>query len=307
MSNKKGFISISIIYSFFIIFMLFLVLIMSTYVNNRFKFNVYKNDIKKKLIDNPEVITLSDQVISLVGQDYNSSQDGSKYRVANQNGIRYEGKDPDNYVIFNNEIWRIIGTFEGADIGLESGVDYTKIVRANDIGTYKWNSTANNSWENSTLHHNLNGPYYNSLTNKNMIVESWWHVGNVSDYNLYTDEMYNTERSSGTVIRANIGLMYASDYGYSAYSATCDNISTDTLFWYERHCKNASWLFNYNTTEWFITPYYYSAALIRRNGGWVSNDSTGSSLYVRPTLYLQSDVYITGGDGSASKPYTLDI
>ncbi|NMA50330.1 MAG: hypothetical protein GX951_00570 [Mollicutes bacterium] len=49
MNNKKGFISISVIYSFFFIFLLILVLIVGTYANNRVKLNEYKKDLKEKI------------------------------------------------------------------------------------------------------------------------------------------------------------------------------------------------------------------------------------------------------------------
>ena len=55
--NKKGVISISVIYSFFLIFCLLLVLILTTYTNNRINFKMLKNDIKKKYISSEEVTT----------------------------------------------------------------------------------------------------------------------------------------------------------------------------------------------------------------------------------------------------------
>lgn len=47
--NKNGFISISVIYSFFLVILLLLALIMSTYINNRVNFGIYLDDIKKTL------------------------------------------------------------------------------------------------------------------------------------------------------------------------------------------------------------------------------------------------------------------
>lgn len=46
MINKKGFISISVIYALFLVFCLLLVLIMSNYINNRINNKILKNDIK---------------------------------------------------------------------------------------------------------------------------------------------------------------------------------------------------------------------------------------------------------------------
>ena len=100
MKRKNGFISISMIYSFFIIFLLLLSLIMTSYVNTRIRLNIYKKDIKKSYSIKETV--LYDKIIGL-----NSS---TIYKDDTKNiGYRYIGTDPNNYISFNNEIWRIVG------------------------------------------------------------------------------------------------------------------------------------------------------------------------------------------------------
>ena len=54
------------------------------------------------------------------------------------------------------------------------------------------------------------------------------------------------------------------------------------------------------------TMYSNSAVYISTTGQLLSaNSSVGSTYSVRPTLYLSSDVQITGGAGTESNPYTL--
>ena len=50
-------------------------------------------------------------------------------KVVNEKGYRYEGKNPNNYVWFNNEYWRIIGVFDSSSHG-QSGKNLVKIIRA---------------------------------------------------------------------------------------------------------------------------------------------------------------------------------
>lgn len=45
--------------------------------------------------------------------------------------IRYYGGDPNNYVLFNDELWRIIGVFNGK----------LKIIRNESIGDFSWNTS----------------------------------------------------------------------------------------------------------------------------------------------------------------------
>lgn len=50
--NKKGFISTAALYSFFLVFCLLLILIMTTYTNNRVNYKMVKNDAKNWAYEN---------------------------------------------------------------------------------------------------------------------------------------------------------------------------------------------------------------------------------------------------------------
>ena len=83
---------------------------------------------------------------------------------------RYAGVDPDNYVEFNNEIWRIIGL---VNVKVGSSVEQrVKIVRTDGVnkqstfGLYAWDKNVDftNNWTTSKLKDMLNGIYYESGT-----------------------------------------------------------------------------------------------------------------------------------------------
>ena len=95
----------------------------------------------------------------------NLSELGSEW---NKTEYRYAGLDPDNYVEFNNEKWRIIGL---VNVKTKSGIEQrVKIIRTNEIegqkdfGSYAWDRSYNwtNNWTTSKLKNMLNGIYYNS-------------------------------------------------------------------------------------------------------------------------------------------------
>ena len=83
------------------------------------------------------------------------------------NNLRYIGGDPNNYISFNNEIWRIIGIIK---VKIENGdiVERIKIIRVNgiqgqnDFGNFIWSNENVNNWATSNLKDMLNGIYYNS-------------------------------------------------------------------------------------------------------------------------------------------------
>ena len=89
--------------------------------------------------------------------------------------IRYYGANPNNYVSFNNELWRILGVIDGK----------IKIIRNGSIGNMVWASNNSNNWDNSSLKSYLNGDYYNSIdeTYRNMVSEETYYLGGATNSN----------------------------------------------------------------------------------------------------------------------------
>ena len=87
---------------------------------------------------------------------------------------RYAGSNPNNYVRFNNEIWRIIGLVN-VKTESENIEQRLKIIRTDSIGKYSWDYKlagngssdsphGSNDWTDSQLKDMLNGIYYESST-----------------------------------------------------------------------------------------------------------------------------------------------
>ena len=92
--------------------------------------------------------------------------------------VRYMGKDPNNYVSFNGELWRIIGVFDVASTYGGATEKRVKIIRNDSIGSYAWDnkpsgtgsstsSNGSNDWTDSALMEVLNnGAYWNRRSGK---------------------------------------------------------------------------------------------------------------------------------------------
>jgi len=97
-------------------------------------------------------------------------------------GYRYEGKNPDNYVWFNNELWRIIGVFDTEIVDEDGNVTgtekLTKIIREEPIGLINWDKSLKNNWPGSSLYKLLNS--IDGDTNSGAYLNS--QDGNVSGY-----------------------------------------------------------------------------------------------------------------------------
>ena len=110
-----------------------------------------------------------------------------EYDDTEDNNLRYVGSNPDNYVLFNGELWRIIGVMNNVDGGSVSGDDATrvKLIRDESLGDFpyyeecldenmiydaqndKWGCTNfryNNNWPNSTADEIINDLYWNRKT-----------------------------------------------------------------------------------------------------------------------------------------------
>ncbi len=76
--------------------------------------------------------------------------------------LRYIGANPNNYVRFNNELWRIIGVMNNMKTNEEdSGEARIKIVRNESIGEYSWDGLYDNNsdWARSSVMKLLNPGY----------------------------------------------------------------------------------------------------------------------------------------------------
>ena len=277
---------------------------------------------------------LNNYIINLSGTTQGTGQ------VVNENGYRYEGKDPNNYIWFNNELWRIIGVFDEASHGV-SGQNLVKIIRADSIGGLSWDKGNENDWTQSSLMNLLNGAYLNSEngtggeycygssnvqancdytetgindTYRPMIENVTWYLGG-SNTSATAESFYGYER--GTTVYSGrptsttgyIGLMYPSDYGYSVLASSCAR-TTDLGLYNNATCAGQSWLYG-QWNEWTISPvssYAISVCYMYNDGGLFCGLSFATAGYAaRPVLYLDSSVYVVDGNGSVSDPYIIGM
>ena len=277
---------------------------------------------------------LNNYIISLSGSEQGTGQ------VVNENGYRYEGKNPNNYIWFNNELWRIIGVFDSASHGV-SGQNLVKIIRNDSIGGLAWHKSNTNDWTQASLKNLLNGAYLNSEngtggeycygystrvpagncdytetgindTYRPMIENVTWYLGGYSSTSATTEAFYGYERgdtvSSGRPTTTGyIGLMYPSDYGYSVLASSCAR-TTNLGSYNNATCAGQSWLYGQGY-EWTITPNSSNSYFVFNVNyyGYLYRNSAFDGFVVRPVLYLDSSVYVIDGTGTQSDPYIIGM
>ena len=107
--------------------------------------------------------TLSNYIAKL-----DKTKNGLEKDKTKDENLRYVGANPNNYLKFNNEIWRIIGIFNNIttidENGNEKKESLVKIVRNESLGNYSWDSSGSdknngygiNEWSQADLMYELN-------------------------------------------------------------------------------------------------------------------------------------------------------
>ena len=143
------------------------------------------------------------KVIDSICKNDSDSASCSVAKLANTNSdtvvlddfdnIRYIGKDPNNYISFDGDIWRIIGVMKDVDDGTGNKEDRVKIIRSTSIGKYSWDTSDSsvnfsygvNEWSQADLMKLLNPGYESESVGGSL----YW---NNSSGNCYSEENNTT-------------------------------------------------------------------------------------------------------------------
>ena len=244
--------------------------------------------------------------------------------------VRYMGADPNNYVSFNNELWRIIGVFNVKSSANGKYEKRLKIIRNSAMYGSSWSDINRNDWSTASLQKSLNGDYYKSLSieAQNQVGDAYWNLGGTENFESVSSGLarhfYVYERgtavygSNPTYWIGKIGLIYPSDYGYATSGGPSMNkdgcLAKELSGWdnYSEYsdCSSNDYLYNSSSSSGLYTLTHNSGisniVFSLSSMGTIGFSNVGHFYdSAVPVLYLKSDVLITGGDGSQSKPYTL--
>ena len=252
-----------------------------------------------------------------------------KANAVNENGYRYEGSDPNNYIQMQKtdgttEMWRIIGLFPDG----ENGEEVIRVRRHYEQGRFPSGAfdLNGNLWQDSTLYTNLKNDY--NTSNYSGTVKFKMYLGTSSSFESYTSsDLYNMERllnSKGTASSyangvtsyvGEVGLIYPSDYGYAAQASDCLRIVKPNSYGSNSTCYTKNWLYQGSSTlQWIISPEYYtkySVITIYTDGNLTEyNDSydyltPGDNGAYSPVMALSSDVLVSGS-GTKTDPYVME-
>ncbi len=267
-----------------------------------------------------EAVTLVETIMSKANEDsiqeYASGNKGEVYAFSHDEteqmkantDYRYIGDAPNNYITYNDELWRVIGVFED-----ENGVKRAKIMRNESLGYNTFGSTSdfNTSTIKDILINSINDEAYEQIDSVN------YYIGATSAPNVSADSFYTNERSqtlssgnSNYSYKGKVGLLYVSDYYYTyghGISDTCFSNPNSCISNNTEANVNNSWMFKEKylwTMDTYTSsnqPVYYvnSSGSLNLSGAMSSEESF-------PVVYLQADIIHSDGDGTSDYPYVIE-
>lgn len=290
--------------------------------------------------DQDSELDITDDVVTSGDGLYEDSYENGRYV--------YKGNNPNNYIEFNGELWRIIA--KETDGTYKIIRDQLSENRAFDEENYR--TTANNTFcdssysgcnvygkvngifrlmsgqkmgtvtEDSSLSKYLNKTYYNTLTSdaKNQVQTHAFNIGVVLVYgggnqnnSIYSD--LNGEKAFQWT--GNIGLPNVTDILRANSDSRCNSAGAASGTSEQNLCIS-NYLVNNMSEISFWTMNGYSTQTYATSGAvWVPYRSVNGISFsvqapsysggVRPVLFLKSTIKITGGNGSQSSPYMIEV
>ena len=212
-------------------------------------------------------------VITIISSSVLLSGKGTKddpYRILEIKPSTLEDTTINTYVSFSNQIFKVIDNSTDA-----TKVALNGVIKENDIDVVKSFGGKNNKYSNSknTVGYYLNNTYLKTLDSKN-IIKSNWYIGALSLDNLD----YSNEKN--TKVNLSVGMLSLGDM----FVGDINNVLT---------------LSRGIESDQIIN-------VINKEGNFYGDFIT-SKYNVRPALYLNNELNITGGNGTFDAPYELGV
>ncbi|MCI7332103.1 MAG: hypothetical protein MSH48_00340 [Mollicutes bacterium] len=212
-------------------------------------------------------------VITIISSSVLLSGKGTKddpYRILEIKPSTLEDTTINTYVSFSNQIFKVIDNSTDA-----TKVALNGVIKENDIDVVKSFGGKNNKYSNSknTVGYYLNNTYLKTLDSKN-IIKSNWYIGALSLDNLD----YSNEKN--TKVNLSVGMLSLGDM----FVGDINNVLT---------------LSRGIESDQIIN-------VINKEGNFYGDFIT-SKYNLRPALYLNNELKITGGNGTFDAPYELGV
>ncbi|MCI8291735.1 MAG: hypothetical protein HFJ25_05795, partial [Clostridia bacterium] len=299
--------------------------------NTEGTFTVTLDYSQKEGSNNPSELYAAEQLRAKV----TDSGDGLYEDITVSGNYIYKGTNPNNYITFNNELWRIISVESDGTL---------KIIRKESIGNKAFDSkgyrdsTSNgaggtycaqgsngcNAWtisdnfvngtksgtvlKDAELNTYLNTTYLGTIKEDSKYIASHdFNVGTPGDTSDTEDIATNIRQEALYKWNGKIGLMNVTDVLKTTSNKSCTSLKAGVNSSSTGYCNTNNWMTPTTGYLWTISPYSTTSYSLWIVGSSVfaSNDrALGTYIGVLPVLYLTSEITLDG-EGTNTNPYRV--
>ncbi len=235
---------------------------------------------------------LTDIVKSVKADEYGNGV----YTINNE--LVYRGDDVNNYVSFNDQLWRIVKVDNEGDIKL------VKATKSEE--TYPWDTAYNSQRQENvgvtsdylrTDIRKILDDYYNDFDKnaKAKVVSKNLCVGKYAQNDTFSNE------KECSVIKENekVGLLNASDYQNASLSTGCTNIKS-------QECGNYNYLANSDEINtWLLNSSSENNYKVFYILNTINESSASSTKRINPVIYITNKSIIVNGNGTKDNPFVV--
>ena len=229
----------------------------------------------------------------------------------------YRGDSVDNYVVFNNQLYRILrinkdGTLRIIETDYGIKYDNNKVnLKSNRRISTSWDNRFNseknyNTGFNDFIHNGLNSRIKDKLdeiyekdfndNSKAYIVAQDICVGKRSLTETIND---GSIECSSILENQYVGLLPVYEYLIVSLDNNCTSIKDSA-------CRNYNYLTELNSTYWSITAVQENSYEVYKIGSMITNATANSSATPKVVLNLSNEIRFSKGDGTIENPYIIN-
>ncbi len=220
-----------------------------------------------------------------------NNKDQLVYDETTDNNLRYIGANPDNYVWFNDELWRIIGVMNNIDDGTGKKESRIKLIRNESLGEFQWdgkqpnvgsstNEYGSNDWSDSQLM---------MMLNPVDVIKKDWEIQNSKLKYTISSDNEKIVSDGTTIFYKGVGSYYNRTTGYNPAIAKIENFTEEEVDFSNSGLSEASKKY-IGEAKYYLGGMTYSEYMEATTKEWYTEER-GTKVYnsngvTRPTTWI---------------------
>lgn len=217
------------------------------------------------------------------------------YKINNE--YIFRGEEVNNYVKFNNKLWRIVKITNDGDIRLIEVSRNDKYVWDDRYNSDRNSNTGINNYLVSRIRETLTDIYENEFNDN---VKSYISRQNICLGKRDSDSTDNSGAIECSEVLENqyISLLQANEFVLASIESNCKKLTDSS-------CMNYNYMAKFDKVFWSITADSYKTDKVYKIASNVYSSTASSTSNIKIVIHLDGITSVSSGDGSESNPYTI--